>query len=72
MKWLLAVAANLDVDLLAAQLSGVGTSISDQTPIPHGTNKKVVYVDGPVDLPARLDHAGIPAAAYPSSPFELH
>ncbi|MET9434853.1 hypothetical protein [Streptomyces sp. NPDC006551] len=71
MKWLLVVAADVDVDLLAAQLAGVA-SISDRAPVPHGTDEKVVYVDGPVDLPAQLDHAGITAAAYPSSPFEPH
>jgi hypothetical protein len=70
MKWLLVVAADLDVDLLAAQLSGLA-SVSDRTPVPHGTDEKVVYVDGPVDLPAQLDRAGITAAAHPSSPFDL-
>jgi hypothetical protein len=54
MKWLLTVPVDTDIEALARDLSAIGAVVEDDEPVPLGDHDKVVYVEGPQDLPSRL------------------
>ncbi|MFG2119710.1 hypothetical protein [Streptomyces sp. NPDC048710] len=54
MKWLLTVPADTDIDALVRALAAIGAVVEDDKPVPIGDHDKVVYVEGPQDLPSRL------------------
>lgn len=57
MKWLLTVLSDVDVSTASERLAEHGATV-EYDPIPLDANEKVLEVDGPADLPARLTAGG--------------
>jgi hypothetical protein len=73
MKWLLTVPAGVDLDELRRALAGHGVTVAEDAPIPLDDEDHVVEAEGPPELPALLEHAGLRTVkASPSSELELY
>ncbi|MEV0370617.1 hypothetical protein AB0I10_12425 [Streptomyces sp. NPDC050636] len=72
MKWLLRVPVDADLDDLATKLSVIGCTLDDLDPVPQEPDEKIVYAEGPRDLPARLSQISVSVKAYPNSEFEFY
>ncbi len=54
MKWLLTVSKDVDLSTASGRLAKHG-AVVEYDPIPLGGHEQVLEVDGPDDLPERLD-----------------
>jgi hypothetical protein len=72
-KWLLTVPAGVDLGELRQALAGHGVTVDVDAPIPLADGEHVVEAEGPPELPALLEHAGLRTVkASPSSDLELY
>ncbi len=60
MRWLICVATPTNLDALGEALRSAHGSMRDIDPVPMGPREVVVFVEGPPDLPARLEAAEVP------------
>jgi hypothetical protein len=72
MKWLLTVRADADLDALRRELARVGVTVDLGSCIPLDDGEQVVEAEGPEELGATLERAGIDVLKVsPSSDLEL-
>ncbi len=72
MRWLVAAAADADVEELRTRLEGLGCEVSDEPPTPLG-DEQVIQVVGPDDLPAKARVvSAVIKGVYPDSEMELY
>ncbi|MFC5380868.1 hypothetical protein [Aquipuribacter nitratireducens] len=55
MRWLITVASGTDLQQLDALVRAAHGSLRDLDAVPMGPEELVVFAEGPVDLPRRLD-----------------
>jgi hypothetical protein len=73
MKWLLTVPAAIDLGELREALAARGVTVDTGSRIPLDEGEHVLEAEGPPELPAMLEHAGLDAVkASPSSDLELY
>ena len=73
MKWLLTVPAEVDLAELRRALDAHGVKVDAGSRIPLDEGEQVVEADGPPELPAVLERAGLGTVkASPSSDLELY
>lgn len=72
MKWLLTTPDDLDVDLVRREVEAVGGRLEPRKPVPLSGGERVLYAEGPEDLPARLGAAGLPIEVSPNSEVTLY
>ena len=73
MRWLLTLPAAIDLAELHRALAAHGVTIDSGSRIPLDEGEHVVEAEGPTELPAMLERAGLGAVkASPSSDLELY
>jgi hypothetical protein len=73
MRWQLTVGKDVDVGELGSELARLGSTIDPESCVPLEHDEQVIRAEGPEDLPARLERAGLAAVkAYPDSDLELY
>ena len=72
MKWLLTVAAGVDLEDLGRRLAAHGVTVDVGSCVPLDEGEQVVEADGPEAIEAALERAGVEVVkASPSSDLEL-
>jgi hypothetical protein len=72
-RWLLTVGGDVDLEELRVRLEQLDSTVDTAAVVPLGGGGRVVPAEGPTDLPARLERAGIAdVSAYPDSELELY
>ena len=73
MRWLLTVPVGIDLGDLRSALAGHGVTVDTESRIPLDAGEQVVEAEGPPELPAMLERAGLETIkASPSSELELY
>jgi len=73
MRWLLTIPAGIDHEELGRALAGHGVTVDTGSRIPLDAGEHVLEAEGPPDLPAVLERAGMESVkASPSSDLELY
>jgi hypothetical protein len=73
MRWLLTLPAEIDLAELSRVLAGHGVAVDAGSQIPLDAGEQVVEAEGPAELPALLERAGLDKIkASPSSDLELY
>lgn len=71
-RWLLTTARHEDLRKLRAEIAAHGAAMSDAPPIPLGQDEQALAVEGPDDLPARLERHPAVRKVSPDSEVELY
>jgi hypothetical protein len=73
MRWLLTLPAEIDLGDLSRALAAHGVTVDIDSQIPLDAGEHVVEAEGPTELPALLERAGLETVkASPSSELELY
>lgn len=72
MKWLLTTSNEVEVRAVRREVEAAGGSLESEDPVPLGEKERVLYAQGPDDLPARLASASSLIKISPSSEMDLY
>lgn len=71
-RWLLTTALDEDLGKLRSEIAAHGAAMSDTPPVPLGQDEQALAVEGPDDLPARLEENPAVRKVSPDSDVELY
>lgn len=70
-KWLVTTSSEQDLDALRRDVAAEGGSVIDSPPVPLDPEEQVLEVDGPDDLPSKLERYPSVRKVSPNSEIDL-